>query len=60
VAKEFFEWRNSGGGLEKDIVAAIAVALAQEQQAQPAPAQHAGHDHNPWKMAARLRALRSS
>ena len=32
VAKEFFEWREAGAGLEKEVVAAIAAALAQEQR----------------------------
>lgn len=60
VAREFFQWRNAGGGLEKDLVAAIAVALAQGEKAQPALAssQGHGHNHNPWKMAGRGRALR--
>jgi hypothetical protein len=60
VAKEFFEWREGGAGLEKEVVAAIAAALAQEQRqaALVAPQDGHGHNHNPWKMAARQRALR--
>ena len=59
-AKEFFEWREAGGGLEKEVVAAIAAALVQAQPAAPAPAggNGHGHDHNPWKMAGRQRLLR--
>jgi oxaloacetate decarboxylase (Na+ extruding) subunit alpha len=61
VAKEFFEWREQGAGLEKEVVAAIAVALAQEQRAPAAaPVNGAprGHDHSPWKLAGRRRAMR--
>jgi oxaloacetate decarboxylase alpha subunit len=62
VAQEFLEWRNAGGGLEKEVVAAIAVALAQaQQQGAPARAPGApldGHAHSPWKLAGRQRAMR--
>ncbi len=59
VAKEFLEWRESGAGLEKDVVAAIAAALAHGQAHAAAPAATTdGHDHNAWKMAGRQRLLR--
>jgi oxaloacetate decarboxylase alpha subunit len=61
VAKEFFEWREAGSGLENELVAAIAAALAEEQKgAVGAPAGN-GHAHaaDPWKIAARQRALRA-
>lgn len=59
VAREFFEWRQSGAGLEDDVVAAIAVALAQDHKHAAAPAgQTDGHGHNEWKMAGRQRLLR--
>lgn len=60
VAREFFEWRESGAGLENDLIAAIAAALSHDQK--PAPSAHAtsaAHDHNAWKLAGRRRALRS-
>ncbi len=60
VAKEFFEWRNAGSGLENEVVAAIAAALVQAQPAAPVAAagNGHGHDHDPWKMAGRQRLLR--
>jgi pyruvate carboxylase subunit B len=60
VAKEFFEWRDGGSGLEKEVVAAIAAALAQEQRqaALVTPRDGHGHAHSAWKMAARQRGLR--
>ena len=59
VAKEFFEWREAGAGLENEVVAAIAAAIAQAQPAAPpAAANGHGHDHDPWKMAGRQRLLR--
>jgi oxaloacetate decarboxylase alpha subunit len=62
-AKEFLQWRNGGGGLEAEVVAAIATALAQAQQAASGGHAHAaapvnGHSHDPWKIAGRQRALR--
>jgi oxaloacetate decarboxylase alpha subunit len=60
-AKEFLEWRNAGGGIESEVVAAIAAALTHDQ-AHAAPsatgASQDGHSHDPWKMAGRQRALR--
>jgi pyruvate/oxaloacetate carboxyltransferase len=61
VAQEFLEWRNAGGGIEHEVVAAIAAALTHDQpRAGPAATGAAadGHMHNPWKMAGRQRALR--
>jgi len=60
-AQEFLEWRNGGGGIENEIVAAIAAALAHDQpRSAPAAAGATvgGHTHDPWKMAGRQRALR--
>ncbi len=62
VAREFLEWRESGAGLENELVAAIAAALTHDQRpsaaaASPADGAH-GHNHNPWKMAGRRRLLR--
>ncbi|HVP04459.1 MAG TPA: pyruvate/oxaloacetate carboxyltransferase [Dehalococcoidia bacterium] len=64
VAQEFFEWRERADGLEDELIAAIATALAQEQ-ARGHEAAHAapggnGHDHNPWRLAGRARAMRGS
>ncbi len=60
VAREFFEWREAGAGIENEVVAAIAAALAQAQPAAPVQAagNGHGHDHDPWKMAGRQRLLR--
>ncbi|HUF54621.1 MAG TPA: pyruvate/oxaloacetate carboxyltransferase [Dehalococcoidia bacterium] len=62
VAKEFLEWRNAGGGLEAEAVAAIATALQQESagggRSAPQEAGMNGHAHSPWKMAGRARAWR--
>ena len=61
VAREFFEWRESGSHLEPEVVAAIAAALSQDHR-HAAPA-HDGarpsRDQNPWKMAGRRRLMRS-
>ena len=61
VAREFFEWREKGSGMEDEVVAAIAIALSQGQPAAGVTANgHGhGHDHDPWKMAGRRRALRA-
>jgi pyruvate/oxaloacetate carboxyltransferase len=62
VAREYFEWREKGDGLESELIAAIAVALSQEHQRSARPAAPAadghGHAHNPWRMAGRMRAMR--
>jgi oxaloacetate decarboxylase alpha subunit len=61
VAREFLEWRAQGAGMEKELVAAVAAAVAQEQQ-RAAAVVHDGtgpqRDHNPWRMAGRRRLLR--
>jgi oxaloacetate decarboxylase alpha subunit len=61
VAREFFEWREKGSGMEDEVVAAIAIALSQGQPAAAATANGHGHGHeiDPWKMAGRRRALRA-
>ncbi|MDO8617226.1 MAG: pyruvate/oxaloacetate carboxyltransferase [Dehalococcoidia bacterium] len=59
VAREFLEWRRQGAGLEKEVIAAIAAALAHGQRpAAAAPDGGRGHDHNAWKIAGRRRLLR--
>jgi hypothetical protein len=60
VAREFFEWRDAGAGLEPEVIAAIAAAFAEEQKAQAGAPAGNGHGHaaDPWKAAARQRALR--
>lgn len=62
VAKEFLEWRESGAGLEKEVVAAIAAALVASQPTAPtaAAANGHGHDHNPWRLAGRQRLMRGA
>jgi pyruvate carboxylase subunit B len=64
VAKEFFEWRERGEGLEDELIAAIATALAQEQARGHEAAHAAGnghaHDGSPWKLAGRTRSMRGS
>src|SRR5437773_2481781 len=59
VAREFFEWREAGSGLENDLIAAIAAALSHDHA--PAKPAHAAPatDHNAWKLAGRRRAMRS-
>lgn len=61
VAQEFLEWRNAGGGIENEIVAAIAAALAHDRaRGAPSTAGAAvdGQMRDPWKTAGRQRALR--
>ena len=64
VAREFFEWRERGDGLEEELIAAIATALAQEQSRGHEAAHAAGNGHahgaNPWKLAGRNRSMRGS
>jgi oxaloacetate decarboxylase alpha subunit len=61
VAREFFEWRNAGAGIEDEVVAALAVALSQDHHAAsaPPPATAAG-DGSAWKMGGRRRLMRGS
>ena len=59
VVREFLEWHAQGAGLEGELVAAIAAALAHDQKrAKPEPAAAHGGDRNPWKLAGRRRLLR--
>jgi len=61
VAREFFEWRESGAGLEPEVVAAIAAALSQDHR-HAAPALDGArpvHAQNAWKMAGRRRLMRT-
>ncbi|MBI2760058.1 MAG: pyruvate carboxylase subunit B [Chloroflexi bacterium] len=68
VARDFFEWRAKGGGPEKEVVAAIAVALAGEQSTNGHTGGHresaaiavAGiQSISPvWRIAGRQRAVR--
>src|SRR5438132_11023374 len=60
VAREFFEWREAGDGLEPEVVAAIAAALSQDHRhAAPAHDGAALRDSgSPWKMAGRRRLMR--
>jgi len=60
VAREFFEWREAGSGLEPEVVAAIAAALSQDHRhATPAhDGARPGAAQNPWKMAGRHRLMR--
>ncbi len=63
VAREFFAWRDSGGGLEREAVAAIvgAMVLGEKRPAQePAAAQAEtnGADTAVWKQFGRQRMMR--
>lgn len=62
-AKEFLEWRNSGGGPERELVAAIVGALAIGEKKAPAPApvqQMAvnGGEPQAWRNFGRMRQMR--
>jgi oxaloacetate decarboxylase (Na+ extruding) subunit alpha len=58
VAREFFEWRARGDGLESELIAAITAALTHDHgHAAPAQTRANGHTQNAWKMAGRQRAL---
>ncbi len=60
VAREFFEWRDRGDEIDDELIAAITVALTQDQgrAVQPAAANGKGHVHTPWKAHGRRRMLR--
>ena len=61
VVREFLQWKAQGGGLEPDLVAAIASALAHDHQPahpEPGASHHHGGDRSPWKLAGRQRLLR--
>ena len=57
VAREFLEWRAGGAGIENEIVAALAAALAHDRKPAEAPAAADG-ERSPWKLAGRQRVLR--
>jgi oxaloacetate decarboxylase alpha subunit len=63
-AKEFLEWRNSGGGPEREMVAAIVGAIAiGEKKAQAAPAAmqpivNGNGDAGAWRNFGRMRQMR--
>lgn len=65
-AKEFFTWRNAGGGPEDEVVAAIAAAIQAAEPAAPAPivvtADNGAHggafSEVAWRYANRQRAMR--
>ncbi len=63
-AKEFFQWRREGGGPERELVAAVAAALAwrppsaQPQRPLPNGAQAAAPAGNLWRQFGRLRQMR--
>jgi pyruvate carboxylase subunit B len=65
VARDYFEWRQNGGGPDKEIVAAIAAALMTGREPQRASVEAevaAGFQATPttWRMAGRQRGLRGS
>ncbi len=59
VAREFMEWRAGGGGIENEVVAALAAALSQERKSAEPAAAGADGGRSPWKQAGRQRLLRS-
>lgn len=65
VARDFFEWRERGGGPENEIVAAIAAALTADVRRQPAAEPvHLHHGFQPtptsWRMSGRTRGMRNA
>ncbi len=63
VAREFFAWRDGGGGLEREAVAAIVAAMVLgEKRAAPAPAaapaESNGASTAVWKQFGRQRMMR--
>src|SRR5579883_2739283 len=60
VARDFFEWREHGGGPEPALVAAIAAAVSAEQEKRRSAAPTVnGAGHSAWKMAGRERGVRA-
>jgi len=62
-AKEFLEWRNSGGGPERELVAAIvgALAIGEKKAIAAAPVQAVavnGGEQAAWRSFGRLRQMR--
>ena len=58
VAREFREWRAAGAGLENEVVAALAAALAHERKGAEAPPVGTDSKRSPWKLAGRQRLHR--
>ncbi len=58
VAREFLEWRAAGAGLENEVVAALAAALAHERKGPEALPAGTDGKRSPWKLAGRQRLLR--
>ncbi len=58
VAREFLEWRAAGAGLENEVVAALAAALAHERKGPEAPPAGTDGKRSPWKLAGRQRLHR--
>ncbi len=58
VAREFLEWRAAGAGLENEVVAALAAALAHERKGTEARPAGTDGKRSPWKLAGRQRLLR--
>src|SRR3990172_2980866 len=51
VVREFIEWRAGGGGIENEIVAALAAALAHDRKPAEAVAAETDGKRSPWKLA---------
>ena len=58
VAREFLEWRAAGAGLENEVVAALAAALAHERKGPEAPPVGTDSKRSPWKLSGRQRLHR--
>lgn len=54
VAREFFQWRARGSPLEEELVAAIAVAISQQNPPAPSPAREPS---SWWRLSGRRRLL---
>ena len=63
VAREYFQWRNEGGGPERELVAAVVAAMTISEKPQPtaaAPVQTIvpNGETNNWRSFGRLRQMR--
>ncbi|MBI1885472.1 MAG: pyruvate carboxylase subunit B [Chloroflexi bacterium] len=59
VTREFLEWRQAGGGLEGELIAAIAAALSHDRRkAEAGPAGAIATPPSAWRLAGRQRLLR--